>query len=1091
MDKIQTPILISQQLCKTENDWNTDKNKTYIPALGEIVIYEVDDIYNFKRFKVGDGKNTIIDLPFYMAGKIVNTLNSVSLGFDNIAGCKGFYWYDILADTSSISISTEQPKFNDTTSKVNSELQTQLATWTMGDIVTIVNGRQYAFCIIKSVDKDIGKLTLESLPFTERADASLSGTDLISFWKNIKFDDFSVFNISKPNNGLVELGAAAVAIGTQNKALGSASTAIGWKNTVAGDYGFATGNENIAGISAFAAGYANQALGNRSIAFGHKSIAKGFNSFAGGYSGEIPNEISENKWDSSKGFNIAGGDASFVYGTNNYTSAEASIALGKTNKITAICGGAFGYDNSVKGNYAFALGIGNKINGNASTAIGNNSVANGHQSFAGGYGKNLPTEATVEVWDSMGDTSKFNAALGQGSFVYGMDNITGSNAKGAFTLGRINKVLGSYAGAFGYKNTASQDYSYALGNSNSINTKNCIAIGYGNKIKSNSTEGSLVVGKFNETSNNLFTIGNGSDNEHRQDIFTISATGEVNTIGDIYVKGKKVLVQGEDSGVNDWGQLKNKPSIAVGSGSRAIVLNERGTGNASGNYSLIGGKNSSATGAYAFAFGQSAWAMGTCSVAFGNGAHATADEAFACGHNTSAKGNNSFVAGYQNVATGRNSIAMGGSTRKLSANEIQEYITWEVEQNSDKAESQWENNKCNIAIGNYSFTQGEDNLVFGNHSIAGGYQNSVTGPEAIALGHTNNVKGPKSIALGWNNSVEGNSMYTMGYGNTVHYDIAAPGAGGAFGYCNKVGKQYGEQLDKWGGAQAFAMGSSNEVYEHKGIALGCGNYIPKDDTTDDYEGRIAMGRYNAKNVDAILEVGIGSSNTLRANALRISSAGNCYSKGMWSTSGADYAEYYEWEDGNTNSEDRRGYFVTFSEGSKIRKATSNDTYILGIVSTTPAVVGNNYSEYWNKKYLTDIFGQELTETITIPAVTKIINEVVDVIEHKEIDENGLEVIKYEEIIEEREIEVEPEKIRTAPILNPDYNPEQTYKGRDQRIEWSPIGTHGQLIAIDDGTCKVNGYCKITNEGIATIAETQTNYRVIERLDDTHIKVVLK
>ena len=40
------------------------------------------------------------------------------------------------------------------------------------------------------------------------------------------------------------------------------------------------------------------------------------------------------------------------------------------------------------------------------------------------------------------------------------------------------------------------------------------------------------------------------------------------------------------------------------------------------------------------------------------------------------------------------------------------------------------------------------------------------------------------------------------------------------------------------------------------------------------------------------------------------------------TGGADYAEMFEWADGNSDNEDRRGFSVVLTGGNKIRKATA-------------------------------------------------------------------------------------------------------------------------------------------------------------------------
>lgn len=56
--------------------------------------------------------------------------------------------------------------------------------------------------------------------------------------------------------------------------------------------------------------------------------------------------------------------------------------------------------------------------------------------------------------------------------------------------------------------------------------------------------------------------------------------------------------------------------------------------------------------------------------------------------------------------------------------------------------------------------------------------------------------------------------------------------------------------------------------------------------------------------------------------------------------GADYAECFEWEDGNPGNEDRRSLFVSIVHGTrKIRKAMAGDD-ILGITSIDASVVGN-------------------------------------------------------------------------------------------------------------------------------------------------------
>ena len=48
---------------------------------------------------------------------------------------------------------------------------------------------------------------------------------------------------------------------------------------------------------------------------------------------------------------------------------------------------------------------------------------------------------------------------------------------------------------------------------------------------------------------------------------------------------------------------------------------------------------------------------------------------------------------------------------------------------------------------------------------------------------------------------------------------------------------------------------------------------------------------------------------------------------------------------------------------------------------------------------------------------------------------------------------------------------------------------GQLAVYDDGTCTVDGYCKVDDNGKATTATT--GYRVLERISTNVIKVLFK
>ena len=46
----------------TETNWLKATN--FIPMKGEIIVYDIDDTYDYERFKIGDGKTLVSALPF-------------------------------------------------------------------------------------------------------------------------------------------------------------------------------------------------------------------------------------------------------------------------------------------------------------------------------------------------------------------------------------------------------------------------------------------------------------------------------------------------------------------------------------------------------------------------------------------------------------------------------------------------------------------------------------------------------------------------------------------------------------------------------------------------------------------------------------------------------------------------------------------------------------------------------------------------------------------------------------------------------------------------------------------------------------------
>jgi hypothetical protein len=177
--------------------------------------------------------------------------------------------------------------------------------------------------------------------------------------------------------------------------------------------------------------------------------------------------------------------------------------------------------------------------------------------------------------------------------------------------------------------------------------------------------------------------------------------------------------------------------------------------------------------------------------------------------------------------------------------------------------------------------------------------------------------------------------------------------------------------------------------------------------------------------------------------------GNVFYAGSVTAPGADYAEYFEWADGNPNSEDRVGVTVAL-DGNRVRPAVLGDT-VLGVVSGNPSIVGDGAELAWAGQYLRDDWGRVITEeyqaynwtddvgkrhsvasfedTTNVPATAEMVT----------VDGLGNKLVR--------------------PVVNPAYDPEVKYVPRSKRPEWSPVGLMGKL-RVRKGQVMGTGWIKL-------------------------------
>ncbi|HSK12591.1 MAG TPA: hypothetical protein VK907_05215 [Phnomibacter sp.] len=178
------------------------------------------------------------------------------------------------------------------------------------------------------------------------------------------------------------------------------------------------------------------------------------------------------------------GRFSFAAGNGNKAKGESSMAMGSLNQVSGKSSVALGHAHNIYGDFSTAIGGQNTIWGEAGTAIGSTNVVNHHLGFAVGL-LNLTGD-----WLSM--------ALGESNNAY---------SRNSLVAGINSRTTGQYS----------------------------LALGEGLAVRS---RGSMVVGRFNDsivsssttsivTTDPLFMIGNGTDNNNRSNAMTVLKNGRV------------------------------------------------------------------------------------------------------------------------------------------------------------------------------------------------------------------------------------------------------------------------------------------------------------------------------------------------------------------------------------------------------------------------------------------------------------------------------------------------------------------------------------------------------------------------------------
>lgn len=284
---------------------------------------------------------------------------------------------------------------------------------------------------------------------------------------------------------------------------------------------------------------------------------------------------------------------------------------------------------------------------------------------------------------------------------------------------------------------------------------------------------------------------------------------------------------------------------------------------------------------------------------------------------------------------------------------------------------------------------------------------------------------------------------TIGAGNVFAYDVGGQSntvSGGA-----SRGLVRGNQNTVTGGLGSITAGEGNNVSGGYGLTVGMSCTVTGNrsltyglNCSNTRNGALAGGEYAATGSTYLVAIGYGGFADSPKNVFTVDLSGDVTAH-SYNTSAADYAEYFEWCDGNPEAQDRMGLLVD-QIGDKIAPAQGCEFF--GAISARASVIGNAYEDYWHSKYLTDVFGR------------------------LQYDDEG------------------------HALISPDFDPTREYVPRSKRPEWAVTGIAGRIIIVDDGSCKPGGYVS-ARHGIGTSCYAVTPARVLRRVDDTHVEILLK
>ncbi len=1033
---------------------------------------------------------------------------SVAEGQSTIAGCKGFYIRNLDIANQVIHLTTEEcnPTFNE---NYFSSEQVDLSKYAINDYIDITAYGYYRWVLCSKIQSIDGNKIIYSDKIAENSKPLIPelDTDKVPY----------IFSVpTKPKAGAITFAEGAHASGENTIAAGAYSHAEGSGSIATGQYSHAEGLNTLSGYAAHAEGSGTKAINLNSHSEGYQSTASGVTSHAEGSGTQAIGNIShaegfhtiakgvnshaEGKYTTAGGASShaeglgsdncgAWGDYSHVEGNLSHAEGMNSHAEGQLTKATGETSHAEGYNTEASGLRSHAEGRMTKAYGEISHAEGSGSLANGARSHAEGF---------------------YTQALFADTHAEGYYTIAGSetNGQGAHAEGMETKATGKASHAEGRGTLASGEYQHIQGKWNVEDIKRDTA---GNAILDSE-------GKTQPANTYAHIVGNGTNQNKRSNAHTldwkgnawfagqvasekivtkliasesstkqVTIDGTLNASGNITINNKDVATekyvqeQIDNIAQVDWNESDKLSAAFIKNRTHYL---EKGVEEVLEKSDIffngvlpIGGMSVETNSSEEDAEGniisiRSFDALpGDKMIAHINGQELTGTVEL----QSEIDNKQILFVDFNNKVqvTSRREyqddmpyyfVTISQSTGAKLPLEIY-YTNVIVEGKEDiyhPLDKRYLPKDLYITAGqNNSYRLGKQATAEGNNTVAAGICSHAEGTGTVAESNYSHAEGDTTIASGYTSHAEGSNSRAVG--NTSHAEGSGTRAEGNYSHAEgrgSIAAVLGAHAEggytKAEGRYTHASGLYTQVKGLGATVVGINNKI---------DAPINGINFNAKN--NIFIVGNGSvtgANSIytaqtKSNAFRVDLSGNVYAANTSMSTGADYAEYFEWSDGNLNGEDRIGRFVTL-EQDKIKLANPNDE-ILGVISGHASVIGDAHEDSWNGMYDRDIYGRLQYEEVEV--------------EYEEEDEDGNTIVHSE--------------IETHIKLNPNYDPTQIYIPRSERPEWDAVGFMGKLVVIDDGSCAAGSKCTCGVNGIATTSNT--GYYVLKRLDETHIQILLK